>query len=237
MQTDAERFALLSSFLTDNKRTLFERIAKERTRHVTVVLEDIYQPHNASAVVRTCDLLGVQDLHIIENRNAYKVNPDVTLGSSKWVDLHRYRDPEADNTARCIDTLKQQGYRIVTTSPRADSLTPGSIPLDTPMAFCFGTELTGLSDELMAKADVHLRIPMHGFTESYNISVAAAIILYTVIQRLHDSTIDWRLTPDRLDALKLAWARRTVQSAQQIEERALREAQGNDDKKSDPDPS
>lgn len=236
MHTDAERFTLLSSFLTDNKRTLFERIAQDRTKHVTAVLEDIYQPHNASAVVRTCDLLGVQDLHIIENRNAYKVNPDVTLGSSKWVDLHRYRDRAANNTAQCIDALKKQGYRIVTTSPRADSVTPGSIPLDTPMAFCFGTELTGLSDELMAQADVHLRIPMHGFTESYNISVAAAIILYTVIQRLHDSTIDWRMTTEQRDALKLAWARRTVQSAEQIEARAMHEAHANDHKVDDGDP-
>jgi len=219
MPTDAERYALLAPFISDNKRGLFDRIAAERTRHVTVVLEDIYQPHNASAVVRTADLLGVQDIHIIEDRNKYTVNPEVTLGSSKWTDMIRYREKGDDNAAACVARLKEKGYRIVATSPRADSVTPESIPLDTPMAFCFGTELTGLSDGMMAHADTFLRIPMHGFTESYNISVSAAIVLYTVMQRLRNSAVPWRLSEPELDALKLAWARRTVHSAPHIEAR------------------
>lgn len=223
MPTDAERYAMLAPFISDNKRGLFDRIAAERTRHVTVVLEDIYQPHNASAVVRTADLLGVQDIHIIEHRNKYTVNPEVTLGSSKWTDLIRYRDAGEDHAATCVARLKEQGYRIVATSPRADSVTPESIPLDTPMAFCFGTELTGLSDGMMAHADTFLRIPMYGFTESYNISVSAAIVLYTVMQRLRDSAVPWRLSAAELDALKLAWARRTVHSAALIEARFDRE--------------
>ncbi|MBZ0205448.1 MAG: RNA methyltransferase [Flavobacteriales bacterium] len=225
MVTDAERYAQLAPFITDNKRELFERIAHERTRHVTVVLEDIFQPHNASAVVRTAELLGVQDLHIIENRNTYTVNPDVTLGSSKWTDMIRYRDRERDNAATCASALRAKGYRIVATSPTADSVTPESIPLDTPMAFCFGTELTGLSEGMMAHADTFLRIPMHGFTESYNISVSAAIVLYTVMQRLRNSDVQWRLSEQERDALKLSWARRTVRSAQQLEARFDQEAQ------------
>ena len=224
MVTDAERYAQLAPFISDNKRGLFERIAQERTRHVTVVLEDIYQPHNASAVVRTADLLGVQDIHIIENRNKYTVNPDVTLGSSKWTEMIRYRERDMDNAEACVARLKANGYRIVATSPRADSVTPESIPLDTPMAFCFGTELTGLSDGMMAHADTFLRIPMHGFTESYNISVSAAIVLYTVMQRLRSSDVNWRLSAEELDALKLSWARKTVQSAQLLEARFDQEA-------------
>lgn len=224
MLTDAERYIQLSAFISDNKRALFDRIAPERTRHVTVVLEDIYQPHNASAVVRTCDLLGVQDIHIIENRNKYTVNPDVTLGSSKWTDMVRYRERTADNSLACVRALKAKGYRIVATSPRADSVTPHTIDLDTPMAFCFGTELTGLSDAMMAHADTWLRIPMYGFTESYNISVSAAITLFTVMERLRASDVPWRLSADDLIALKLAWARKTVHSAQHLEERFEREA-------------
>ncbi len=227
MASDAERYQLLSAFISDNKRALFERIARERTRHVTVVLEDIYQPHNASAVVRTADLLGVQDIHIIENRNKYTVNPDVTLGSSKWTDMLRYRGKDTDNAARCIDALKAGGYRIVATSPRADSVTPETIPLDRPMAFCFGTELTGLSDGMMKAADTFLRIPMYGFTESYNISVSAAIVLYTVMQRLRASNVPWQLDGPALDALKLGWARKTVHSAKHLEERLTGEAPGN----------
>lgn len=219
MPTDAQLYAQLAPFLSDNKRNLFERISKERTRHVTVVLEDIYQPHNASAVVRTADLLGVQDIHIIENRNKYTVNPDVTLGSSKWTDMIRYRDRHADNALACVKALKDKGYRIVATSPRADNVTPETIPLDQPMAFCFGTELTGLSSAMMDHADTFLRIPMHGFTESYNISVSAAIVLYTVVQRLRASNTPWQLSNAEVDALLLSWARKTIHSAQHIEAR------------------
>ncbi|MBL8002584.1 MAG: RNA methyltransferase [Flavobacteriales bacterium] len=221
--TDHQLYDQLAQFISDNKRALFDRIAPERTRHVTAVLEDIYQPHNASAVVRTCDLLGIQDLHIIENRNKYTVNPDVTLGSSKWVDMHRYRE-RADNTLECVQRLKREGYRIIVTTPHAENVTPGTIDLQRPMAFCFGTELTGASDVLMAHADEHLRIPMYGFTESYNISVSAAIVLYTVMERLRAGTVDWRLPPDKLIALKLQWARKVVHSAQHLEERLRREA-------------
>ncbi len=216
--TDTELYERLAAFITDNKRALFDRIAPERTRHITCVLEDIYQAHNASAVVRTCDLLGIQDLHIIENRNKYTVNPDVTLGSSKWVDMHRWRG-EADNTMRCIRHLKEKGYAIVTTSPRATDTTPQTIALDRQLAFCFGTELTGASDAMLEAADIALRIPMYGFTESYNISVSAAITLFTVRERLRASGIEWRLPEAELAALKLSWARKVVHSASHLEER------------------
>lgn len=216
--TDIELYERLAAFITDNKRALFDRIAPDRTRHITCVLEDIYQAHNASAVVRTCDLLGIQDLHIIENRNKYTVNPDVTLGSSKWVDMHRWRG-EADNTKRCIRHLKEKGYAIVTTSPRAIDTTPQTIALDRPLAFCFGTELTGASDMMLEAADIALRIPMYGFTESYNISVSAAITLFTVMERLRASSIEWRLPEAELAALKLSWARKVVHSASHLEER------------------
>ena len=225
MLSDSELYDRLSTFISDNKRALFDRIAPERTRHVTVVMEDIYQPHNASAVVRTCDLLGVQDIHIIENRNKYVMNPDVTLGSSKWTDMHRYRE-HADNSLACIEHLKREGYRIVATTPRADRVTPHTIILDAPLAFCFGTELTGLSDTIMDRADIHLRIPMYGFTESYNISVSAAITLFTVMERLRASDVAWRLEEKELMALKLAWARKIVHSAHHIEELIRREAEG-----------
>lgn len=223
MLSDAQLYDRLSSFISENKRALFDRIAPERTHHVTVVLEDIYQPHNASAVVRTCDLLGVQNIHIIENRNKYVMNPDVTLGSSKWTDMHRYRE-HPDNSLACVERLKKEGYRIVATTPHADNVTPHSIPLDAPLAFCLGTELTGLSSTIMEHADIRLRIPMYGFTESYNISVSAAIILYTVMERLRAGEGFWRMDEDRLTALKLSWARKTVHSAHHLEERIRRES-------------
>lgn len=220
MLSDQELYVKLMAFVSDNKRNLFDRIAPLRTRHVTVVLEDIYQPHNASAVVRTAELLGVQDIHIIEHRNKYTVNPDVTLGSSKWTDMHRYKGGD-DPSGACIAALKAKGYAIVATSPRADNVTPATIPLDRPLAFCFGTELTGLSDAIMDQADIGLRIPMYGFTESYNISVSAAITLYTVIERLRASDVPWQLQAEELAALKLEWARKMVHNAHHLEARLL----------------
>lgn len=215
---DADILAHLNSFITENKLTLFDRIAPQRTRHVTVVLEDIYQSHNASAVLRTCDLVGVQDIHVIEERNRYQVSKDVALGSSKWVDIIRHRQG-TDNTKACIDHLRKKGYRIVATTPHKDDRTPETLSIDEPIAICFGTELTGLSDTMIEEADAFVRIPMHGFTESYNISVSAAIILYTIMERLRTSNIDWRLNENELLHLKLEWARKVVQSAKEIEER------------------
>lgn len=227
--TDPELYERLSAFISPNKRALFDRIAPLRTRHVTVVLEDIYQSQNASAVVRTCDLVGIQDIHVIEDQNRYQLNPDVTLGSSKWVDIHRYRSKE-DNMMQCITTLRSKGYRIIATSPRSITNTPGSIDLSKPMAFCFGTELTGLSNALLDVADEHVRIPMYGFTESFNISVSAAILLYTVMERMRDSDVEWRMNNAELMTLKLDWARKMIHNPEGVEARLRADAidRGND---------
>lgn len=216
--TDTRLYELLGEFISENKRGLFERIAPLRTRHVTIVLEDIYQSQNASAVLRTCDLIGVQDIHVIEQRNNYRVDDQVALGSSQWVDVIPYRSQE-NNTQACMKALRAKGYRIIATSPRGDASTPETIDLGRPMAFCFGTELTGLSDAMIEGADEHLRIPMHGFTESYNISVSAAITLYTVMHRLRNSDINWRLSESDSLALRLEWVRTVLQSSDLIEAR------------------
>lgn len=215
--TDTDLYEGLCRFITPERRAAFERVAPHRTRHVTVVLEDIYQSHNASAVLRSCDLLGVNDVHVIENTHAFSPNPEIALGSSKWLDLHRYRGQ--DGTRQCLDTLRARGYRIAVTSPHGDCRTPDDVDLATPLAICFGTELTGASSALLDAADVRLRIPMVGFTESFNISVSVAITLYTITQRLRASNIAWALTADEQLALRLAWARRSVRDAEGVERR------------------
>lgn len=214
--TDQQLYARLSAFITDNKRDLFDRLAPLRTRHITAVLEDIYQPHNASAVLRSCDLLGVQDVHIIEGSHTFTPSADVALGSSKWLDLHRYKGE--GGTAACIRQLRSAGHRIVVTSPRPGGCTPADVPIDAPLCVCFGTELTGATDQLLDAADLHLRIPMFGFTESFNISVSVAITLSRITERLHE-TDGWQLDEAAQLALKLAWARRSVRNAVAIEER------------------
>jgi len=199
----------LMNFITENKKTLFDNVLQYRTRHITVVLEDIYQSQNASAVLRTCDLTGVQDVHIIENNYEYSVNPDVALGSSKWLNLYKYNQ-ESENTTDAFKRLKNKGYRIVATTPHKNEESLETIPLDKKIALVLGTELTGLSETAIKNADEYLRIPMYGFTESYNISVSAALILFTLTERLRSSNISWKLSPEEVVNIKLEWAQRTI---------------------------
>jgi tRNA (guanosine-2'-O-)-methyltransferase len=214
---DAAMLSFLGQFITDERRQRFEEVLDYRTRHITVVLEDIFQPHNASAVLRTCDLRGIQDIHIVENTNHYDVNPDVVLGSTKWLNLNYYEDKEF-NTPTAFEQLRAKGYKIVATCPHRDDFTPDTLPLDQPIALVFGTEKLGLSDYAVENADMHVRIPMYGFTESYNISVSAALLLYSLTNRLHASTdIDWHLTEEERNALRLVWTRRSLSRIRQYE--------------------
>lgn len=206
---DKEFYDFLSGFLTENRKRLFEKIIQFRTRHFTVVLEDIYQPHNASAVLRSADLTGIQDVHIIENRNRYQVNPQVALGASKWLNLIYYHENK-DNTLAAFESLRTQGYKIVATTPRAGGKNLEEIPIDNKLAFVFGTELKGLSQIAIDNADEYLRIPMYGFTESYNISVSAALVLFHLTEKLRKSDIHWQLSPEEKQEVLLDWTKRSV---------------------------
>ena len=214
---DTAMLQFLSPFITDERKQRFEEVLDFRTRHLTVVLEDIFQPHNASAVLRSCDLRGIQDVHIVENNYDYDVNPDVVLGSTKWLNLYQYNEKDF-NTPTAFERLHEQGYKIVATCPHRDDFTPDTLPLEQPIALVFGTEKLGLSDYAVENADMHVRIPMFGFTESYNISVSAALLLYSLTNRLHASTsIDWHLTEDEKNQLRFEWKRLTLNRIRQYD--------------------
>jgi tRNA (guanosine-2'-O-)-methyltransferase len=164
-ETKTKLLDYLETMITEQRKEKFGEILRNRTRFITIVLEDIFQPHNASAVLRTCDCFGIQDVHIIENRNRYEVNPDVALGSSKWLTLHKYNKAE-NNTAECLSRLKEEGYRIIATTPHKDDFTPQTLPIGSKFALVFGTELEGLTETAISMADGFVRIPMFGFTES-----------------------------------------------------------------------
>lgn len=195
--------------ITPNKINLFERIAADRTRHLTIALENIYQEHNASAVLRTCDCFGIQDLRVIEKDNQYQIQRDIALGSGNWVDMHNFSDVTSP-TETCIATLREKGYQIVATTPHTNAFTVHDLPIEKPLAFFFGTERKGLSEEMMAAADLHVRIPMYGFTESFNISVSVAILLQTIRQRLEVSSIDWKLSKEEQIKLKIDWCEKIL---------------------------
>lgn len=207
----------LSEFISKERWELFQKVIQYRTKYITVALEDIYQPHNASAVLRSCDCFGVQDVHIIENRNIYTINPGVSLGASKWLSMKRYNLLE-NNSLIAVDALRKAGYRIVATTPHTDDIELQDFDLDKgKVALFFGTEMQGLSRELLHNADEYLRIPMYGFTESFNISVSAAIVLHNLTSRLRNSSIHWQLPNSEKQDIMIEWIRATVKRCDLIE--------------------
>ncbi len=215
---DLDYYNHIAPMLSDRRKDLFDVILSQRTRHFTVILEDLYQKHNTSAIVRSCDIFGIQDVHIIENKYKSYISNQVGKGSQKWLDFHRYREKQI-NTQDCIDSIKSQGYQLIATSPHNDSCLLHDFDITKKAAFVFGVEKAGVSDTMMRQADGFLKIPMVGFTESLNVSVAAAITLQSVTQRLRNSTINWQLTEDEIFYKKLEWMEKTIKSIVKVKER------------------
>jgi tRNA (guanosine-2'-O-)-methyltransferase len=195
----------LRTLITENKRAKMEEVLAYRTRYVTIALEDIEQPHNASAVIRSADIFGVQDVHVIAQTRSFTPQNSIAKGALKWVDIYTY-----GTTAAGIAALKKDGYRIVATTPHARGYSLPQLPLDSKIALLFGTEVTGLSDQALALADAYVTIPMVGFTESLNISVSVSICLYHIVTQLHASSIIWQLPADEREALQLRWLKKLL---------------------------
>ncbi|MBP7507236.1 MAG: RNA methyltransferase [Prolixibacteraceae bacterium] len=206
----------ISQFITEERYSLYKKIIEHRTRYITVVLEDIYQSQNASAVIRTCDCFGIQDVHVIENKNKFKINYNVSLGSTKWVDINLHNS-EDENTLDAINSLKNRGYRIVAASPHFNDTSLDDFDLAKgKFAIVFGTERRGISDIVQQNADEFLKIPMYGFTESFNISVSAAIILHDLTEKLRSSGINWKLDKSEKDEILLEWIRKRIKGGDLI---------------------
>ena len=210
----------LEGFVTDKRKNLFRNILQDRTRHFTVVLEDIYQQHNASAVIRSCDIFGIQDIHVIENKYKSKVSKNIAKGSQRWLSFHNYKE-DTNNTLECLNTLKSKGYQIIATSPHNNSSILHDFDISKKSAFVFGVEKTGVSDLVINNADGILKIPMVGFTESLNISVAAAIVLENLSYKLRNSTLDWALTNEEQKILYASWIEKTIKNVDEIKERFI----------------
>lgn len=226
---DRELVAYLGQYITAHKKSAIERVLAQRTRFFTVVLEDIFKPHNASAVLRTCDCFGIQDIHLIEKTDTYKVNPFVTRGAAQWVDLHKYYTPVGSAVDDCFGRLRSDGYVIYGTSPAQDSLSIHDLPLipNQKVALVFGNEHEGISEEVKSKVDGLVHIPMRGFTESFNISVSASIFLYELMKRANEMEIpDFQLSDQERDELRLRWYKDIVPHAD-IHERHFRQQSQN----------
>ena len=214
-----------SEFFSENKRQLFDRLVKNRTRHICVVLEDIFQSHNASAVLRSCDCFGVQDVHVIEDRNKYAPNSEVSMGSDKWVDYYKHPD-----ILQTYEELHAKGYKIIATLPHENDTLITQLDISQPTALVFGTELTGLTDEAIAHADGYVKVPMYGFTESFNISVCAALSLFYLTEKMRaNPAINWQLTPEEQTTLKLYWSMQVIHDGRRVMEHLINEVIPNKD--------
>ena len=203
--SDAAYLNYIEDFMTENRRDTFLRILANRTKHFTVAIEDIFQLHNTSAVLRTCEVFGIQELNVIEEKYGKKIDKEIAMGAQKWVDVNRF-----DSTQACIDGLKAKGYRIIATSPHEGSCLMDDFDITQPAALFFGTERLGLSEEVLKQADGFLKIPMVGFTESLNISSSAAIIIQSLTNRLRQSDINWRLSDDEILEKRIDWTQKTI---------------------------
>lgn len=213
-------FEEFAQFITAERREKIERNSRHRTRYVTAVLENIYQGHNISAVLRSSDCFGMQDVHIIEDKHRYNVNEDVAKGAAQWLTFHHYNPEEQESsTELCYKKLRAAGYAIAATTPHKNDMSIDQLPLDRKVALVFGTEQYGLSSYALENADYYVKIPMYGFTESFNISVCAGIAFYEVNRRLRQSDINWRLSNEELLDLQLEWLGRSTHRSDQILQR------------------
>ena len=211
---DLDYLFFLENILTDNRKEKILKVLKNRTHHFTVVVEDIFQMHNASAVMRSCEIFGIQELQVIEQRYGKSIDKEIAMGAQKWVDIATF-----DSVSNCIENLKNRGYQIIATTPHDTDCLLEDFDISKPSALFFGTERDGLSQEILKQADGFLKIPMVGFTESLNISVSAAIILQNLTEKLRKSEINWQLSENEIMEKRLQWTKSSIKDIGRIEER------------------
>lgn len=222
---DLDYLAYLETLITEERRNKFIEILKFRTNHFMFAMEDVFQMHNTSAVMRSCEVFGIQNLSVIEERFGKKLDRKIAMGAQKWVDIRKF-----DSVKECLDDTRARGYHIIATTPHENDCLLEDFDISQRSAIFFGTELTGLSQEIIDNADGFLKIPMVGFTESLNISVSAAIIAQNLTQRLRASDIPWQLTDEEILQKRIDWAKASIRSIEDIEKRyfAERDAGGQD---------
>ncbi|OQX29127.1 MAG: hypothetical protein B0D92_05265 [Spirochaeta sp. LUC14_002_19_P3] len=226
--TDKELQTYLESFLTPHRIQRLKEVLAQRTRYIICVLEDLYDPRNGSAVIRHCDALGIQEIHAIEHKNRFRTDHQVDMGTAQWLDIQTSRSWQGlaksvkerrkakdhsleahSGTIQALTALKQRGYRIAAAVPQAENAeTPESINLsESPLALVFGSEKHGISAEVRTLADSFISIPMSGFIDSFNISASAAIILYTLVNRLKKENLPWQLNSEDAENTYFRWVK------------------------------
>ena len=215
---DLDYLSFLENILTDNRKERFLKVLQNRTNHFTVAIEDVFQLHNTSAVMRSCEVFGVQELNVVEQKFGKSIDKEIAMGAQKWVDIKKH-----ESVSDCIQSLKAKGYQIIATTPHENDCLLDDFDVTKPSAFFFGTERDGLSEEVLQQADGFLKIPMVGFTESLNISVSAAIILQNLTDKLRKTDIHWQLSEEFILEKRLEWAKKSIKDIKRIEARYYEE--------------
>jgi tRNA (guanosine-2'-O-)-methyltransferase len=208
---DPALVSYLESFVSKHRLKRFDEVLAHRTKYVTVVMEDLYHLHNTSAVIRSCDVFGIQEVHVIENTFANRLDKKIALGAQKWIDVYRY-----ETTQQCIKELRKKGYTLIATTPQTDATSMEDLAITGKIAFMFGAEKEGLSTVALNEADAFINIPMVGFTESLNVSVAAAILLQYTTAKLRKSKLSWPLTAQEMSDKKLDWTKKSIKDIDKI---------------------
>lgn len=218
MEDLAKTFEYLKQFLTDERLRKIDHFSPESSDFVLPVMDDVYQFRNAAAIIRSVEACGFHKVVAMEEENVFDPNLTVTKGAETWV--------EVEKMPKNIDSLqkiKDRGYKILAVSLEKNAVMLPDYQITEPIALVFGTEMAGVSEEVIDFADETLAIPMFGFTRSFNVSVAAGICMYELKQKLINSNIDYKLSDEKLLKMKIRWAVNSMQSGQQIFQKYLRD--------------
>ena len=200
-----ELLKALKEHLTPERVARIEAVAAQRTRKICLVLEDTRQEHNIGALLRTADILGIQDVHLVSQKYEARLAKAIAKGSIKWIQLHRYQARDTNNLAACFQQLQCENYQLVVADPEGEVALPDLRYAGKPLAVLMGSEWDGVSAEANKAAAIRVRIPQFGFTESFNVSVAAALILHQLSADLRQSDYDWQLAEQERLELELDW--------------------------------
>lgn len=218
MEDLAQTFEYLKQFLTEERISKIEHFSKESSDFVLPVIEDIYQFRNAAAIVRSVEACGFHKVVALQEEYSFEPNLRVTKGADTWV--------EVEKLPRNIDSfqkIRNRGYKILAVSLENNAVMLPDYQITEPVALVFGTEMEGVSQEILDFADETLAIPMYGFTRSFNVSVAASICMYELKQKLITSNLNYKLSEEKLLKMKIRWAVNSIRSGQQIFEKYLKD--------------
>lgn len=211
-------YEYLKQFLTGERLEKIEHLASESSDFVLPVMEDVYQFRNAAAIIRSVEACGFHKVVAMEARNVFDPNLSVTKGADTWVEIEKM-----PHSLESLQQIRSSGYRLVAVSPEKQATMLPDFEIGTPVALIFGTEWQGVSEDILDFADDTLAIPMYGFTQSFNVSVAAAICCYDLKQKLLKSGLEYKLSPDKQLALKIRWAVNSIRSGEEIYRKYLAE--------------